>query len=127
MRFRLLFLAVLTFPLAAQVDRATLNGTVTDITGAVVPQAKIAVDAPATGLHRETTTNLSGSYNIPGLPIGIYEVTISHPGFETVDLQDLTLSVGEVRTFDARLKIGTQTTKVDVAGAAAEVNRTSAE
>ncbi|MGH9560755.1 MAG: carboxypeptidase-like regulatory domain-containing protein, partial [Terracidiphilus sp.] len=46
----------------AQVDRATLNGTVTDASGAVVPNVKIALDSPATGLHRETMTNRKGTY-----------------------------------------------------------------
>jgi Carboxypeptidase regulatory-like domain/TonB dependent receptor-like, beta-barrel len=126
-RLSCLFLLIVTFPLVAQVDRATLNGAVTDATGAVVPQAKIEVAAPAMGFRRETLTSPTGGYNIPGLPIGTYQVTISHPGFETVELRELTLSVGEVRTFDARLQIGTQTTKVEVKGAAVEVNRTSAE
>src|SRR5207302_4686026 len=118
---------VFAFSLAAQVDRATLNGTVTDASGAVVPQAKIAVLAPATGFRRETTATATGTYNLPGLPIGVYDVTVSHPGFETIELKGLTLSVGEMSTFDARLKIGALSTKVDVTGAAVEVNRTSPE
>jgi len=127
MRFRLLCFAVFTFPLAAQVDRATLNGTVTDESGAIVPQAKISISAPATGFQRATVANQGGGYNIPGLPIGTFNVTVSHPGFQTVELRGLTLAVGEVRTFDPRLKIGTLTTTVEVQGTAAEVNRTSAE
>src|SRR2546423_1748742 len=127
MRLNWLFFVAFAFPLAAQVDRATLNGTVTDATGAVVPQAKVVVVAPAMGFGREALTNAGGGYNIPGLPIGTYDVTVSHSGFETVELHGLTLSVGEMRTFDARLKIGALTTKVEVAGAAVEVNRTSAE
>src|SRR3954471_2230533 len=99
------FLLVFTLPLAAQVDRATLNGTVTDVTGALVPQAKVAIVAPATGFRRETLVGPMGGYNLPGLPIGTYIVTVSHPGFEIVELQGLTLSVGEVRTFDAHLKV----------------------
>jgi hypothetical protein len=113
--------------LAAQVDRASLNGTVTDASGAVVPGAKVVVVAPDTGFRRETATGSAGGYNFPGLPIGTYNVTVSHAGFETVELRGLTLSVGEVRTFDARLDVGTLTTQVDVSGAAVEVNRTSAE
>jgi carboxypeptidase family protein len=128
MRLRCLFLLVFsTFRLAAQVDRATINGTVTDTSGAVVPHAKIVVVAPATGFHRETTAGATGGYNVPGLPIGTYDVTVSHAGFETAELKGLTLSVGEVRTFDARLGVGAVTTQVEVKDAAVEVNRTSAE
>lgn len=127
MRFSLLCLTLFAFPLAAQVDRATLNGTVTDETGAVVPQARVAIVAPATGFRREAVASPAGGYNMPGLPIGTYNVTVTHPGFETVELQGLTLAVGEVRTFDPRLKVGTLTTKLEVQGNAVEVNRTSAE
>ena len=127
MRLSCLFFLVFASALTAQVDRATLNGTVTDDTGAVVPQAKVAVVAPAMGFGRETLTSAAGGFNISGLPIGTYDVTVSHPGFETVEIHGLTLSVGEVRTFDARLQIGALTTKVEVGGAAVEVSRSSAE
>jgi carboxypeptidase family protein len=55
---------------------ASLNGTVTDASGAVIPRANVVVVAPVTGLHRETATGTNGSYNIPGLPIGTYNVTV---------------------------------------------------
>src|SRR5438552_12561271 len=114
MRFGLFCLTIFALPLAGQVDRATLNGTVTDETGAVVPQAKITLLAPATGFRREITASQTGGYNITGLPIGTYNVTVSHTGFEIVELRGLTLTVGEVRTFDPRLKVGTVTTKLEV-------------
>ena len=123
----LLLVSAVVLPLAAQVDRATLNGTVTDVSGAIVPGAKVVVDAPATGFHRETAAGAAGGYNLPGLPIGTFNVTVTHAGFETVKFQGLTLSVGQVYTFDAHLQIGALTTQVDVAGTAVEVNRTSAE
>jgi hypothetical protein len=113
--------------LYGQVDRATLNGTVTDESGAVVPHAKVAIVAPATGFRREILANQAGGYNLAGLPIGTYDVTVTRAGFKTSALQGLKLSVGQVYTFDARLEIGALTTQVDVAGTAVEVNRTSAE
>ncbi|MDR3735822.1 MAG: carboxypeptidase-like regulatory domain-containing protein, partial [Acidobacteriaceae bacterium] len=63
-------------------DRATLNGTVTDGSGAIVQNAKIELDSPATGLHRETATNSKGTYQVPALPIGSYKITISKDGFK---------------------------------------------
>src|SRR5438046_1563237 len=106
--FMLLFVAV---PLAAQVDRATLNGTVTDTTGAVVPKANVVIVSPATGFRREMAAGANGGYSVPGLPIGTYNITVSHSGFETAELKELTLSVGQVRTFDVRLGIGAVTTQ----------------
>src|ERR1035437_3357993 len=52
-----LYLFAIATTALAQVDRATLNGTVTDASGAVVQNVKIELDSPATGLHRETATN----------------------------------------------------------------------
>src|SRR5437764_15497584 len=98
MRFSFLCLTLTTllaFPLSAQVDRATLNGTVTDVTGAMVAGAQVVAAAPATGFHRETITGSGGGYNFPGLPIGTYNITVTHAGFETVKFQALTLSVGQ--------------------------------
>src|SRR5258708_39243769 len=106
MRFSLLCLTLFAFPLTAQVDRATLNGTITDETGAIVPQARVAIVAPATGFRREALASPTGGYNMPGLPIGTYNVTVTHPGFDTVELQGLTLAGGEGRTFDPRVKVG---------------------
>jgi hypothetical protein len=133
MRFvgRLLaFLALVcmaVLPLAAQVDRATLNGTVSDATGAVIPGAKVEAVAPATGLRRTTTTGPFGAYNIPGLPIGTYNVTVSAAGFKATTYQGVALGVGQVGTLDAHLEVGTLTTAVEVTGTAVEVNRTTAE
>src|SRR5438105_9369600 len=84
-------LALSAWALFSQVDLASLNGTVTDASGAVIPGAKVVVTAPATGLHRDTITGTNGSYNFPGLPIGVYNVTVSSPGLETVEAQGLTL------------------------------------
>ena len=133
MRFVGRLLAVLALvsmavlPLAAQVDRATLNGTVSDATGAVIPGAKVEAVAPATGLRRTTTTGPFGAYNIPGLPIGAYTVTFSASGFKSVAFQGVSLGVGQVGTLDAHLEVGTLTTAVEVTTTAVEVNRSTAE
>src|SRR5690349_11229338 len=120
-------LAFSAWSLFGQVNLASLNGTVTDASGAVIPGAKVLVVAPATGFHRETVTGANGSYNISGLPIGTYNVTISSPGLETVEAQGLTLAVGQVATYNARLTVGAVKTQLQVAATAVEVNRTSAE
>src|SRR5215471_15749957 len=127
-RARLSILSLLlAWPLVGQVDRASLNGTVTDVSGAVIPGAKVTVEAPATGFHRETLTKSDGSYNLPGLPIGSYNITVAAPGFDTLEAHGLKLAVGQVATYDARLSVGTAKSEVEVSAAAVEVDRTSAE
>jgi hypothetical protein len=133
MRFVGRLLAVLALvsmavlPLAAQVDRATLNGTVSDASGAVIPGAKVEAVAPATGLRRTTTTGPFGAYNIPGLPIGAYNLTVSQQGFKTVQFQGVQLAVGQVRTLDVQLDVGQLASQIEVAAQAVAVNRQSAE
>ena len=71
-----LFLTGQLLPLAAQVDYASVNGTVTDPTNAVVQGARIAAVSSATGFRRETITSAAGTYQISGLAVGTYTVTI---------------------------------------------------
>lgn len=110
----------------AQVDRATLNGTVTDGSGGVVQNVKIELDSPATGLHRETATNSRGTYQVPALPIGAYKITMSKDGFKPEVLDEVEFQVGQSRTIDVRLQIGARTEVVEVHDSGA-LNRSSAE
>ena len=77
----LIFL-LFTVPLAAQVDHASLNGTVTDASGAVIAGAKVEAVSSATGFRRQTVTSAAGTYEIPGLAIGAYTVTFSKDGLQ---------------------------------------------
>src|SRR5437660_181486 len=80
-RRRVALAAVLVLSISAvvygQIDRANLNGTVTDSTRAVVPDARVEVVSRETGLKRIVGTGPGGIYSIAGLPIGTYDLTIS--------------------------------------------------
>src|SRR5437763_16526379 len=69
--------------LLAQIDRANLNGTVTDVSGAVVPGATVEVVSQQTGLKRQGVTGSYGTFTITGLPIGTYDLTVARAGFQT--------------------------------------------
>src|SRR5260370_12308316 len=71
------WLACCSIPAAAQVDPATLNGTITDPTGAVIPGVKVEAVSNDTGKQREARTNDDGIYIRPGLPIGVYTFVFS--------------------------------------------------
>jgi hypothetical protein len=123
----LIFALILGISAEAQIDRAELEGTVRDSSGAVVAGASVKVVAVATGLSSEQPTNTVGYYRIPGLAVGRYTVTISSNGFKTTVIQNVILEVGETHTQDIRLPVGAVTEKVEVNASNEMTNRTSAE
>jgi hypothetical protein len=118
---------IMALPAAAQVDRAAINGTVTDSSGAVIQGARVVLLAPATGLGRETVTNAAGIYDFPALPIGNYKIAISKDGFRTVEIPSIELTVGQPRTVDVRLEVGAISSTVQVTASVETLNRSSAE
>ena len=117
----------LNFSLAAQADRSTLAGTVSDPTRSVVVGAKVVVTSPATGLRREVSTGETGTYQLPSLPVGKYDVTFSKEGFRSQAIRNVELEVGLSRTLDVSLEVGSLAESIEVTAAAETLNRTSAE
>jgi len=111
----------------AQVDRAELEGTATDPAGRVIVGADVKVVADDTGLTQEQRTNEKGYYRLPGLAVGGYTVTVSAPGFKTKAVEDVTLLIGQTRTLDVELAVGTISEKIEVKASNAPANRSSAE
>src|ERR1700726_2490747 len=85
-------------PVHAQVAGATLSGTVTDASGAAVPNAKVSIKNSATGVVRDVTTDSAGFYSVPNLLPGVYDTTVEATGFSSSVQRDLTLSVGASKT-----------------------------
>ena len=111
----------------AQVDRAVLEGTITDQTGATIAGATVRIVATDTGLSEQQTTNPKGYYRFPGLAVGHYSVTVSGTGFKTKVIESVVVQVGETRTLDTALAVGAPAEKVEVQASAAPENRTTAE
>ena len=109
----------------AQTDRAGLNGTVTDSSGRVVAGARVAAVQNTTGLRRETFTSGNGSYDIPELPVGVYQVTFSHDGFRNLTFQNVVQSVEHTRTLNATLQVAGGQEQVEVTASAPQVDETS--
>lgn len=110
----------------SQVGGATLNGTVTDPSGAAVPNAKVAVGNRATGLNRTTQTTDAGLYVFTGLPVGQYDLSIDASGFKTAKRTALQLEIGATATIDVRLEVGSAAETVSVVADAPVVETTRA-
>jgi hypothetical protein len=111
----------------AQIERATLAGTITDPSGASVPKAAVAIVSPNTGFQRRVETGSSGVYSITDLPIGTYNVTVSHEGFRTFEEKGIELSVRQTRTVDVKLQVGTAIARIEVQGATQALENSNAE
>ena len=104
-------------PVHAQVTGATLSGTVTDASGAVISGAQVSAKNTATDLAKETTTDTAGVYTLPNLPAGPYEVKVTAKGFNTA-VSNLTLAVGAQQTLNVPMKVGETSQTVQVTEAA---------
>jgi len=103
---------------SAQTFRGTILGTVTDMSGAVIANAKVSARNMATGLERTTQTSADGSYAIAELPIGVYDVTITQTGFRASVAHNVEVSVARERRVDAQLSPGEVSQTIEVSGEA---------
>ncbi len=94
-----------TSVLWGQVDRTAITGTVTDPQGNPVPQSRVHATENSTGFQRETLTTSLGTYELPGLPPGVYTVQFYESGFADFTARNVEQLVGQTRTLNARLEL----------------------
>ncbi|NYF78652.1 TonB-dependent receptor [Granulicella arctica] len=111
-----------------QVTTATLGGTVTDTTGAVVPNASVTLTNTASGDVRTSTSNGSGVFVFAAVPTGDYQVAITATGFKTFQEKGLHLNPGDQSSVrEIKLQPGSVTETVDVSMTSNTVNIDSGE
>ena len=121
-----LFIALTT--LMAQVtSRGTVTGTVTDPSGAVVPNATVILTEPATNVSRRTTTNTSGIYRFDAVDLGTYTVEVQAAGFTTLRKSGLEVQAARQLDVDFALNVGGSSQVVNVEASAAEVSLQTSE
>ena len=127
----LTFLAVLlpgATSLHAQLStQATITGTVTDPSGAVVSGATVTLTDDATKVSTVTKTNGDGVYIVPDLVVDTYTVAITKKGFKTETVSGVELHPTETVTVNAQLAVGAETQNVTVAAVSTEVETSTAE
>jgi hypothetical protein len=102
----------------AQSTNATLGGTVSDASRALIPGVTVTATNTQTGIVTTVVTNETGAYQFASLQTGIYKVTAELPGFQTQGYNDVTLGVGQQVRLNFTLQVGTQTQNVEVSVAA---------
>jgi hypothetical protein len=111
----------------SQAETGSIAGTVTDATGAVIPNATVTAKSVATGAERTVQAASTGQYLIQGLAPGIYDVTVSSGNFQSFKSR-AEVTVGGKLTLDAQLSLSAHRTTVEVVGAGgATVNTQSQE
>ncbi len=120
-------LAVLTVPTFAQTNKADIVGTVTDSAGAAVPGATVTITKVDTNASRTVTTGDAGDYQAPSLDIGIYKVTASKSGYQTVNQENVVLQTSDRLRLDFSLAAGTVSGEVTISAEAPLVETESSD
>jgi len=130
MKGRLETLVILLLLAAATVwggVTASISGTVTDPTGAVIPGAAVIAHNVDTGIDSPTATNSQGFYNFPALPTGHYEIRITAKGFEEFRETGLVLDVNTALRVDAAMRVGAVSQEVSVSSTAVHVETSNTQ
>jgi Carboxypeptidase regulatory-like domain len=121
MKSRLLSIAAAVFMFSLPIvtlaqDTAQITGTVTDPSGAAIPNAQVKVSNDLQGFTRTAPTNASGDYLFAAIPVGTYDVTVTAQGFKKYLAKGVTLRVGQKARVDVAMEVGTTNTEVTVEG-----------
>jgi carboxypeptidase family protein len=122
--FSALLLCAFVIPVMAQ-STASVNGIVTDASGAAVPNAKVTATNQATGVSSTTQTDSAGAYLFPSLLIGIYRIEVTASGFQKAVVSNLNLPVATSVTQNVQLKIGESAISVEISADAVILDTTT--
>src|SRR4051812_45659927 len=111
----------------AQSVSGTILGTVTDVSGSVISNAKVTVTNEGTGLTRTVTSDSNGEYTVPALPTGRYVVIAEVTGFKAATLSNIELGVDQRVRIDVKLEVGAMTESVSIQAEAPLLQTSSSE
>ena len=113
--------------LMGQASSGSLSGVVSDPNGALVPGAKVVATNATSGLQSETKSSEAGVYVFPNLPVGIYEVTVEHPGFKKLSSSNIEIRIASRQELDLKLEVGDTQQTVTVTGQGEVLETTSSQ
>src|SRR5882724_8675940 len=127
-RIALAILVVLPLAMTAnaQTYRGAINGTVTDPSGAVVPNAQVKATEKSTGIDRNTVTTSDGLFAFQDLPTGTYKITVTASGFAVLAVDNILVAQGAIYTLPVKLSLAQGTiTQIEVSAAALTLDTTT--
>jgi Carboxypeptidase regulatory-like domain/TonB dependent receptor len=126
-RLVLAILVVLSLAVAAnaQTFRGAINGTVTDPSGAVVPNAAVKATENNTGIDHNTVTTSDGVFAFQDIPLGFYKVSVTASGFPVYTVDKVEVTAGTIYTLPVKLSLQQQATTVEVSAAALSLDTTT--
>jgi hypothetical protein len=114
-------------PASAQSDRGTITGTVSDPAGAMIPNAPIEAKNTETGAVYQTVSSATGNYSLAQLPVGVYQLTATQPGFKQYQRTGITVMVAQTLRIDIGLEVGNINETVSVSADAPLLKTESGE
>src|SRR6476659_5985704 len=120
--FALFVLLGFTIAVNAQTFRGAINGTVSDPSGAVVPNVQVKATEVATGLDHTTVTTGDGQFAFQDIPLGAYKVLVSAQGFRPYVADKVQVTAGTIYTLAVKLSLGEATQTVEVSAASITVD-----
>ncbi len=121
-----LFLCLCAVAASAQLNTATIAGTVSDPSGAAIPEARVAAVNAGTNIEYRGVTGAEGLYVIPNLPVGEYAVRAERDGFKTETRTGMRLAVDQRARVDFQMQVGSVSESVEVTSQVAQVDVESA-
>src|SRR5262249_39781662 len=109
-----IIVVLLALTASAQTFRGGISGSVADPPGASIPGARVQIVHVGTGLTRNQETTGTGDFTFSDLPVGLYSVTVSMPGFQTYKLEKAEVAVGKVTSLAITLGVVQPTEAIEV-------------
>ena len=111
----------------AQTVTGTLSGVVADASGAVVPGAKVTAKSTETGFTREVATSAEGSFQMPFLPLGLYDVTAEAKGFQKIIKTGVSIELNKTTVSNFKLEISAVGAEMQITGETPQIETTTGE
>jgi hypothetical protein len=121
----LALLALFSVPLLAQTFRGSINGTVTDSSGAVVPGAKVTATDVATAAGRDTVSSGAGEFLFSDLPLSTYTIKVEASGFQTTEVTGVQVLAGKIYTLPVKLALSQQAVTIEVSADSLSLDTTT--